>query len=442
MRRPPARLTPSHPFSLVLWLTVVLGALGFAPLAAQDPAAASDAPLPSGLPQLARRIEQRQPVRVVCLGDSVTGVYYHTGGLRAYPELLADHLRHRWPDSTVEVVNAGISGNTTADGLARLDRDVLAHQPHVVTIQFGLNDMARVPPETFRANLTTLVQRCRDAHAEVVLCTPNGILDPRVRGGGGRSVEALEQFASLTRALARELGVPVCDLLAGYQSVAHQAPRRFRWLMSDQIHPNLDGHRLNAAELARVLCGPSWPGDPFEPPTLPAPTALARTRQKVAQGQPVRVLAMAPVGEAVVAALRRHSGASPVELTTWEVAGQTLPQIEAASARVRKEGPYDLVVVALPHAALPAQEPTEADVWSGSWVLNNSLAFGRREWDVLVVAPSLDTTPLTADSAAREEFLRRLAHAQDLPFIARPASLATAPAADAWAAWFLQHWGE
>jgi hypothetical protein len=61
---------------------------------------------------------------------------------------------------------------------------------------------------------------------------------------------------------------------------------------------------------------------------------------------------------------------------------------------------------------------------------------------VLVVAPSLDTTPLTADSAAREEFLRRLAHAQDLPVIARPASLATAPAADAWAAWFLQHWGE
>ncbi|MFM7160191.1 MAG: hypothetical protein ACKO3P_07455, partial [Planctomycetaceae bacterium] len=117
-------------------------------------------------------------------------------------------------------------------------------------------------------------------------------------------------------------------------------------------------------------------------------------------------------------------------------------QIEAASARVRKEGPYDLVVLALPEAALPAQDPTEADVWSGSWVLNNALAFGRREWDVLVAAPSLEQTPLTAESAAREEFVRRLAHAQDLPCVARPASLATAPATEIWAAWFRQHWSD
>jgi len=423
------------------WAVIpVTGAVPFLACAEDRPTSSPTSRSP--LPSLARRLEQREPIRIVCLGDSVTGVYYHTGGIRAYPELLAEHLRHRWPDSPVEVRNAGISGHTTLDGLNRLDSDVLRHQPHVVTIQFGLNDMTRVPPADFRQNLSTLVKRCREVNAEVVLCTPNGILDPRVRGGGGRAVDSLEQFAMLTRDVARELQVPLCDLLAGYQGVARQDPRRFRWLMSDQIHPNLEGHRLSAAELARVLSGPSWPGDPFEPGPLPVASALAFTRARAAAGEPIRLLAMGASGPAVLAALRSQVPGLPVQLTSWEVAHQTLAEIEAGSARVRQQGPHDLVVIAIPPAALPTSVATEAEMWSGSWILNNSLAFGQREWDVLVAAPSLEASPLTVESSAREEFVRRLVHAQDLPWVARPARLATSPAAEVWAEWIQQHWSK
>ncbi|MFO0007714.1 MAG: SGNH/GDSL hydrolase family protein, partial [bacterium] len=79
----------------------------------------------------------------MCLGDSVTGIYYHTGGRRAWPELLQVGLQRALPGREVAVINAGISGNTVADGLARLQRDVLDHQPQIVTISFGLNDLAR-----------------------------------------------------------------------------------------------------------------------------------------------------------------------------------------------------------------------------------------------------------------------------------------------------------
>lgn len=45
---------------------------------------------------------------------------------------------------------AGISGNTTAAGLARIDKDVIARQPHLVEVMFGMNDVARVPLEEAR----------------------------------------------------------------------------------------------------------------------------------------------------------------------------------------------------------------------------------------------------------------------------------------------------
>src|SRR5262245_46795183 len=67
-----------------------------------------------------------RPKTIVCLGDSVTGVYYHTGGVRAYPEILEIALKKGYPAAEIRVINAGISGNTTQNGLDRLDRDVLS----------------------------------------------------------------------------------------------------------------------------------------------------------------------------------------------------------------------------------------------------------------------------------------------------------------------------
>ena len=84
-------------------------------------------------------------MRIVCIGDSITGVYYHTGGMRAYPEMLQIALQKLHPKAAITVRNAGISGDTSKGGLARMERDVLAHKPHLVTIMFGMNDLVRVP---------------------------------------------------------------------------------------------------------------------------------------------------------------------------------------------------------------------------------------------------------------------------------------------------------
>ncbi len=125
----------------------------------------------------------KEPVRIVCIGDSITGVYYHSGGLRAYPEMLQIALQKIHPQAQVTVRNAGISGDTTTGGLKRLERDVLAHKPHLVTIMFGMNDLVRTPVADFQNNLREIIRRCRALDAEVVLCTQNSIVESPQRPG-------------------------------------------------------------------------------------------------------------------------------------------------------------------------------------------------------------------------------------------------------------------
>ncbi len=77
--------------------------------------------------------------RIVCFGDSNTFGEDLTYA-RAYPAVLQDLLREKYPDLDAVVINAGIRGNTSVQGLARLERDVLWYEPHVVVSAFGLND--------------------------------------------------------------------------------------------------------------------------------------------------------------------------------------------------------------------------------------------------------------------------------------------------------------
>src|ERR1700722_8073416 len=122
-------------FSLRLLLPLL--ALVASPHAAPPPAPAR--------PKLAvvQLLEDGEPVRIVCFGDSVTGVYYHTGGRRAWCDLLGLALERIYLNAKIEMINAGVSGNTSAEGLQRMEADVLSHNPQLVVVMFGLNDVAR-----------------------------------------------------------------------------------------------------------------------------------------------------------------------------------------------------------------------------------------------------------------------------------------------------------
>ncbi|MFH1266386.1 MAG: GDSL-type esterase/lipase family protein, partial [Planctomycetota bacterium] len=189
-------------------------------------------------------------VRVVCFGDSITGVYYHTGGRRAWCDMLGIALGKIYPKAQVEMINAGMSGHTTTLGLARMEKDVIAHKPQLVVVMFGMNDVVGTEPKVFEDNLRTIVARARAGGAAVVLCTPNSVYPNPTR-----PMDRLARFARVVRDVAADLSVPLADCFAEYEEVRREDVTRWRLLMSETIHPGMNGHKLFAEVIAQKISG-------------------------------------------------------------------------------------------------------------------------------------------------------------------------------------------
>ena len=355
----------------------------------------------------------KEPVRIVCIGDSITGVYYHSGGLRAYPEMLHIALQKIHPQAQVTVRNAGISGDTTTGGLKRLERDVLAQKPHLVTIMFGMNDLVRTPVADFQNNLREIIRRCRAIDAEVVLCTQNSIVESSQRPGA-----KLAEFTQAIRDIAKAEALPVADCFAAFEAIHAQDALEWNLLLSDPIHPNMAGHKLFAETIVQTITSQKTSLADIRPP-LPA---LSHTLALLKAGQPVKVLAMPPYDTLIVPAIQQFYPKAIVNVTSWPTEGQSLAQLEESAKKVRTMD-QDLVLIAVP-GSLPVQKP-ESYHKSYSWIMNWSLSFGPQAWDVIVALPSAAKNKLAIEEQQHEAFARRLIEAQDLHMLVGDASALT-----------------
>jgi len=169
---------------------------------------------------------------VVALGDSLTA------GLgvapdEAYPALLDARLRRE--GYGYRVVNAGVSGDTSAAGLRRVDW-VLKSKPDVVIVALGANDGLRgLPVDALARNLEAIVSRVRATGARVLLA---GMRVPPNYGADYASA-----FAAVFPAVARRAGVPLAPFLL--DGVAGDA----RLNQPDGIHPTAEGQRVIAERL-------------------------------------------------------------------------------------------------------------------------------------------------------------------------------------------------
>jgi acyl-CoA thioesterase-1 len=164
---------------------------------------------------------------VIAFGDSLTQGYKVSPG-EGWPEQLSALVGR-------PILNRGVSGDTTGDALARLERDVLAQDPRIVLVCLGGNDMLRrMPADQQFENLRTIVRRIQARGALVVLI-----------GTEGFKILILDgvDYGARYEALARETGaVYVPDLMKGVLTDAS--------LMADQIHPNGRGYAKIARRIA------------------------------------------------------------------------------------------------------------------------------------------------------------------------------------------------
>ena len=108
-----------------------------------------------------------RPLKIVALGDSLTAGYQLPAS-QAFPAQLEAALRAK--GVAVEIANAGVSGDTSSGGLARLDWSVPAGTDAVI-LELGANDMLRaVDPKVTQTALGTIIRRLKERRIEVLLC--------------------------------------------------------------------------------------------------------------------------------------------------------------------------------------------------------------------------------------------------------------------------------
>ena len=168
-------------------------------------------------------------VLVVFLGDSLTAGY-ELDEAESFPSLVEARLRES--GRAVKIVNAGVSGDTTAGGLARLDW-LLRQEPDVLFVGLGGNDGLRgVQLESSEANLRAILERAQAAGVRVLLA---GMLIPPNYG-----LDYTTRFAEIYPRLADELDVPLIPFLL--ENVAARDDLN----LPDGIHPNAEGQKLVA----------------------------------------------------------------------------------------------------------------------------------------------------------------------------------------------------
>ena len=175
-----------------------------------------------------------RPKVVTILGDSITAGL-GLPAAQALPAQLGVALAKIGSPAVVR--GAGVSGDTTADGLARLDFSVQA-DTDVCLVALGGNDLLQgVDPKATRANLDDIVRRLKARHVGVVVA---GMTAPRAVGAG-----YARDFGAVFPAVAQAEGAALYpDLLAGVGPALRQG---------DGIHPNPAGVKLIAAGLAPIV---------------------------------------------------------------------------------------------------------------------------------------------------------------------------------------------
>lgn len=215
--------------------------------AAAAPLIAADAELPP----------LKKGDRIVFLGDSITqaGV-----GPKGYVTLVKNQLAEKHKDLEIEVIGAGISGNKVPDLQRRLDKDVLARKPTLVVIYIGINDVwhgekdpARgTPKDKFEGGLKEIVKKIQDGGARVVLCTPTVIGEKKEN----KLDPLLDEYADLSRGVAKETGSPLCDLRKAFRdhlAKTNADDKEKGVLTYDRVHLNDAGNKLVADTVLGVI---------------------------------------------------------------------------------------------------------------------------------------------------------------------------------------------
>lgn len=218
------------------------------------------------LPHTISRLVNKHPLSIVALGDSISAGANASGennGLPyqpAWPELLRRHLLARFAGK-VELKNLSVGGKSTDWALTQVDA-VVAAQPQLVVLAFGMNDSAGRPAADYQANIKGVITKVRQKLPEAEF-----ILVASMLGNRGWTRLRHELFSEYRDALAAlcEPGIALADLTSIWSGFL-ELKQDWDQTGNGVNHPNDFGHRVYAQVIASVIDPRGAPTAAPEPP--------------------------------------------------------------------------------------------------------------------------------------------------------------------------------
>lgn len=232
--------------ALIATLSVFV-ASGVEPGAQDAPGIADSRYLTPITAELKKTWPNNRTINIVCHGHSVPAGYFVTPKVdtfNAYPHLLHQRLKARFPHAVINVIVTAIGGEHSVSGAARFERDVLTHRPDLLLIDYSLNDRGPGLEAAYKA-WTTMITKAKAAGVPVILLTPTADMKAKLDDPD----DPLNQHAEQVRKLAAEHNVALVDSLKLFKQYVAQGGK-LKDLMSQGNHPNGKGHALVADALS------------------------------------------------------------------------------------------------------------------------------------------------------------------------------------------------
>lgn len=176
--------------------------------------------------------------------------------------MLKQELEKKGKADKYTFIGAGHEGNTVLNLQTRLERDVLNKRPDIVFIYIGINDVWKVinnpptntPLDKYEFGLRELITKTKATGANVILCTPSVIGEKH--DGSNPQDALLEQYAAVSRKVAKENKAKLCDLRKAFiQYLKQNNPdnKEKDILTIDRVHLNDEGNKLVAKQMLKFL---------------------------------------------------------------------------------------------------------------------------------------------------------------------------------------------
>ena len=222
----------------------------------------------------------REGITIAFLGDSVTQGCFEIYKKRnnqietvfdkrySYEMGVFDILCTLFPTVTLNIINAGISGDCATRGALRVERDVLRHAPDLTVVCYGLNDCRASDDsvDVYTDALRKIFEKVISSGSELIFMTPNmmntgispHLTDPDFVNLATQTAEkqnggAFDAHIEAARALCRDMNVPVCDCYAIWKKLAVCGVNTTELLSNKINHPTREMNKLFSYELVRTM---------------------------------------------------------------------------------------------------------------------------------------------------------------------------------------------